>query len=67
MSSAAVCALTAAYGVGVDTSVEMLFAGRAGRARRYYRVQPSGIHALNDAHRTTSNIWRAVKWPVVEA
>ena len=40
---------------------------RAGRARRYYRVQPSGIRALNDARRTVNNIWRGVRWPVMEA
>jgi PadR family transcriptional regulator len=40
---------------------------RAGRARRYYRVQPPGIRALNDARRTVNNIWRGVRWPVMEA
>jgi PadR family transcriptional regulator PadR len=40
---------------------------RAGRARRYYRVQPSGIRGLNDARRTVNNIWRGVRWPVMEA
>lgn len=39
---------------------------RAGRARRYYRVQPLGIRALNDARRTVNNIWRGVRWPVME-
>lgn len=37
---------------------------RAGRARRFYRVQPAGIRALNDARRTVNNIWRGLKWPV---
>jgi PadR family transcriptional regulator PadR len=40
---------------------------RAGRVRRYYRVQPSGIRALNDARRTVNHIWRGVRWPVMEA
>lgn len=40
---------------------------RAGRARRYYRVQPPGIRALNDARRTVNNIWRGVRWPVMES
>jgi PadR family transcriptional regulator, regulatory protein PadR len=40
---------------------------RAGRARRYYRVQPSGIRALNETRRTVNNIWRGVRWPVLEA
>ena len=38
---------------------------RAGRARRFYRLQPAGVRALNDARRTFNNIWRGVKWPVM--
>ena len=40
---------------------------RAGRPRRYYRVQPAGMRALDDARRTLNNIWRGLKWPVVKA
>ena len=40
---------------------------RAGRAKRYYRVQPAGIRALDDARRTVNNIWRGLKWPVAKA
>ena len=40
---------------------------RAGRARRYYRVQPAGIRALDDARRTVNNIWRGLRWPVTNA
>jgi PadR family transcriptional regulator, regulatory protein PadR len=40
---------------------------RAGRPKRYYRVQPKGIRALNDARRTVDNIWSGVRWPVLEA
>jgi PadR family transcriptional regulator PadR len=39
---------------------------RAGRARRYYRVQPAGIRALDDARRTVNNIWRGFRWPVMK-
>jgi PadR family transcriptional regulator PadR len=39
---------------------------RAGRARRYYRVQPAGMRALDDARRTVNNIWRGLKWPVMK-
>jgi DNA-binding PadR family transcriptional regulator len=39
---------------------------RAGRPRRYYRLQPAGIRALEDARRTVNNIWRGLKWPVAE-
>jgi DNA-binding PadR family transcriptional regulator len=40
---------------------------RAGRAKRYYRVQPAGIRALNDARRTVNKIWSGMRWPVMEA
>ena len=40
---------------------------RAGRPRRYYRVQPAGLRALDDARRTVNNIWRGLKWPVLKA
>ena len=37
---------------------------RAGRARRYYRLLPSGVRALNDARAAVDNIWSGLKWPV---
>ena len=40
---------------------------RAGRARRYYRIRPAGVRALDDARRTMQNIWRGLKWPVIKA
>lgn len=40
---------------------------RAGRARRFYRVRPAGIRALDNARRTVNNIWRGLKWPVMKA
>ena len=40
---------------------------RAGRPKRYYRLQPKGIRALNDARRAVDNIWGGVRWPVLEA
>jgi PadR family transcriptional regulator PadR len=40
---------------------------RAGRARRYYRLQPAGLRALNDAREAVDSIWRGVKWPLVKA
>ena len=40
---------------------------RAGRARRYYRLLPAGVQALNDARATVDNIWRGLKWPLVKA
>ena len=37
---------------------------RAGRPRRYYRLGPSGVRALNDAHGALSTLWRGFKWPL---
>jgi DNA-binding PadR family transcriptional regulator len=37
---------------------------RAGRARRYYRLQPAGIRALNDARAAVDTIWRGLTWPL---
>ena len=39
---------------------------RAGRARRYYRLMPAGVRALNDARAAADNIWRGLKWPLVK-
>src|SRR5882762_4309349 len=40
---------------------------RAGRARRYYRLRPAGVRALNDAREAVDSIWRGLKWPLVKA
>jgi PadR family transcriptional regulator len=37
---------------------------RAGRARRYYRVQAAGIRALNDARAVVDSLWRGLSWPL---
>jgi DNA-binding PadR family transcriptional regulator len=37
---------------------------RAGRPRRFYRVAPSGIAALNDARTTAEILWRGLRWPL---
>jgi PadR family transcriptional regulator, regulatory protein PadR len=40
---------------------------RAGRARRYYRLQPAGIRALNDARAAVDTIWHGLTWPLIKA
>jgi DNA-binding PadR family transcriptional regulator len=40
---------------------------RAGRPRRYYRLLPSGVRALNDARAAVDNIWSGLKWPLITA
>ena len=37
---------------------------RAGRARRFYRILPGGVGALNDARATVDNLWHGLKWPL---
>jgi PadR family transcriptional regulator len=37
---------------------------RAGRARRYYRLLPSGVRALNDARAAVESIWHGLTWPL---
>jgi PadR family transcriptional regulator PadR len=40
---------------------------RAGRPRRYYRLQAAGVGALNNARAALDNIWDGVKWPLIKA
>jgi DNA-binding PadR family transcriptional regulator len=40
---------------------------RAGRRRRYYRLQPAGIRAVNDARSAVDMIWRGLRWPLRSA
>ncbi|SRR6266487_3806733 len=37
---------------------------RGGRARRFYRLQPSGLRALNDTRAAIDSLWRGLKWPL---
>jgi PadR family transcriptional regulator, regulatory protein PadR len=37
---------------------------RDGRARRFYRLEPAGVEALNDARATLNNLWRGIRWPL---
>jgi PadR family transcriptional regulator PadR len=39
---------------------------RAGRPRRYYRLQPRGVRALNEARAAAETLWRGLKWPIKE-
>jgi len=34
---------------------------RAGRPRRFYRLGPAGVRALNDAHDEVSSLWRGFR------
>jgi PadR family transcriptional regulator PadR len=40
---------------------------RAGRARRYYRLLPAGVRALNDARAAVDNIWSGLTWPLAKS
>jgi DNA-binding PadR family transcriptional regulator len=37
---------------------------RGGRARRFYRMQPKGLRALNDARAAVDQLWHGFKWPL---
>ena len=37
---------------------------RDGRARRFYRMQPAGLRALNEARAAVNTLWRGLKWPL---
>ena len=37
---------------------------RDGRARRFYRMQPAGLRALNEARAAVDNLWHGLKWPL---
>jgi PadR family transcriptional regulator len=37
---------------------------RGGRARRFYRLLPAGVRALNHARATADRLWHGVVWPL---
>ena len=37
---------------------------RDGRARRFYRIEPAGVAALNDARAAVNNLWHGIRWPL---
>jgi PadR family transcriptional regulator len=37
---------------------------RGGRARRFYRLSPAGLRALNDARQAVEGLWRGIDWPL---
>ncbi|HMF59175.1 MAG TPA: helix-turn-helix transcriptional regulator [Vicinamibacterales bacterium] len=37
---------------------------RSGRARRFYRLQPGGVRALNDARAAVNALWHGLEWPL---
>jgi DNA-binding PadR family transcriptional regulator len=37
---------------------------RDGRSRRFYRIEPAGVSALNDARATVNHLWRGIRWPL---
>ena len=37
---------------------------RAGRPRRYYQLESSGVSALNDARAAVEDLWRGLRWPL---
>src|SRR5262245_2677179 len=37
---------------------------RDGRAKRFYRLEPEGVQALNDARAAANDIWRGIPFPL---
>ena len=37
---------------------------RDGRARRFYRITPAGVEALNDARAAVQTLWHGIRWPL---
>jgi PadR family transcriptional regulator PadR len=37
---------------------------RGGRVRRFYRLEPAGVRALNDARAVVDNLWNGLRWPL---
>jgi DNA-binding PadR family transcriptional regulator len=37
---------------------------RSGRARRFYRILPAGLRALNDARAAVDALWHGLQWPL---
>jgi DNA-binding PadR family transcriptional regulator len=37
---------------------------RAGRPRRFYRLRPKGVRALNETRAAVEGLWRGLKWPL---
>lgn len=37
---------------------------RSGRARRFYRLEPAGLRALNDSREAVDTLWHGLKWPL---
>ncbi|MCM3878843.1 MAG: PadR family transcriptional regulator [Vicinamibacterales bacterium] len=37
---------------------------RSGRPRRFYRIQPKGVRALNDARSAVNSLWHGLRWPL---
>jgi PadR family transcriptional regulator PadR len=37
---------------------------RGGRERRFYRLQPKGLRALNNARAAVETLWHGLRWPL---
>jgi DNA-binding PadR family transcriptional regulator len=37
---------------------------RDGRAKRFYRLEPAGVQALDHARTAVKNLWRGIHWPL---
>lgn len=48
----------------LDSRLEKGAPERDGRARRFYRLTPEGVAALNDSKAALERMWQAAQWPL---
>ena len=48
----------------ISSELEQGNAARAGRPRRHYSIEPSGIRALNESRAAVERIWASAPWPL---
>ncbi len=48
----------------LSSRIEKGTPARGGRARRFYRLTPSGASALSEVRGTLERMWKGKRWPV---
>lgn len=48
----------------LSSRIEQGTIARGGRARRFYRLTPTGGAALTEARRTLERMWQGKRWPL---
>jgi PadR family transcriptional regulator, regulatory protein PadR len=48
----------------LSSRIEAGTPARGGRARRFYRLTPTGAVALSEARKTLERMWKGKRWPL---